>query len=159
MKIETKELELFGKRFDSFTKLRTVRGFCWTAINKTGKLAKQVVNNNWSRNKYVKKFEASGSIKSGYDKASRYIVQDESGKPISRSQFVKDGRPVNRLMVYNKRKGKSKRTKTSYYADVVLQRKANQRVYDNSTRKILNNDLQKGISIAVHDAFKKIGGK
>ena len=159
MKIETKELELFGKQFDSFTKLKTVRGFCWTAIQKTGKLAKQVVNNNWSRNKYVNKFEASGSIKSGYDKASRYIVQDENGKPMSRSQFVKDGKLVNRLMVYNKRKGKSKRTRKSYYADVVLQRKANQRVYDGRTQRILENDLQKGISIAIPDAFKKIGGK
>lgn len=159
MKIETKELELFGKRFDSFTKLKTVRGFCWTAIQKTGKLAKQVINNNWSRNKYVKKFEASGSIKSGFDKASRYIVQDENGKPVSRSQFVRDGRTVNRLMVYNKRKGKSKRTKTSYYADVVLQRKANQRVYDNRTMRILNADLEKGMSKAIPDAFKKIGGK
>lgn len=159
MKIETKELELFGKRFDSFTKLKTVRGFCWTAIQKTGKLAKQVVNNNWSRNKYVNKFEASGSIKSGYAGASRYIVQDENGKPMSRSQFVKDGKLVNRLMVYNKRKGKSKRTRKSYYADVVLQRKANQRVYNGRTQRILENDLQKGISIAIPDAFKKIGGK
>lgn len=159
MKIDTRELELFGKRFDSFTKLRTVRGFCWTAIQKTGKLAKQVVNNNWSRNRYVKKFEASGSIKSGYSNASRYIVQDESGKPISRSQFVKDGKLVNRLMIYNKRKGKSKRTRTSYYADKVLQRKAGQRVYDDRTRRILDADLQKGLSKAIPDAFKTIGGK
>lgn len=159
MKIETKELELFGKRFDSFTKAKTVRGFVWTALQKTGKLAKQVVNNNWSRNKYVRKFTESGSIKSGYDKASRYIVQDESGKPISRSQFVKGERVVNRLMVYNKRKGKSKRAKKSYYADVVLQRLANKRVYDDRTRRIINNDLEKGISIAIPDAFKKIGGK
>lgn len=159
MKLETKELELFGQRFDSFTKAKTVRGFCWTAIQKTGKLGKQVVNNNWSRNNFVKKFEANGTIKSGYAKASRYIIQDEEGKPVTRSRFVKGEQSVNRIMVYNKRKGKSNRIKKSYYADNVLQRLANKRTYDDRTRRILNNDLKKGISKAIPDAFKKIGGK
>lgn len=159
MKIETKELEIFGKRFDSFTKAKTVRGFCWTAINKTGKLGKQVVNNNWSRNKFVKKFEASGSIKPGYNQASRYIIQDKNGKPLKRAEFVNDGAMVNRIMVYNKRKAKSKRTKRSYYADTVLQRLDRKRVYDDRTRRILERDFESGISKAIPDAFKKIGGK
>lgn len=159
MKIETKELELFGKRFDSFTKLKTVRGFCWTAIQRTGKLSKQVVNNNWARNKFVKKFIASGVLKSGYEKASRYIVQDQNGKPLRRAQFVNDGQTVNRIMVYNKRKAKSKRSKRSYYADVVLQRKDHKSVYDARTKRILEKDLETGISKAIPDAFKKIGGK
>lgn len=159
MKLDTKELELFGKRFDSFTKAKTVRGFCWTAIQKTGKLGKQVVNNNWSRNNFVKKFEATGSIKSGYANASRYIVLDETGRLVTRSRFVKGEQSVNRIMVYNKRKGKSKRAKKSYYADKVLQRLANKRTYDDRTMRILNADLEKGISKAIPDAFKRIGGK
>ena len=159
MKIETKELELFGKRFDSFVKLKIVRGFCWTAINKTGKLGKQVVSNNWSRNKFVNKFIANGSLKSGYDKASRYIIQAKNGKPLRRAEFVNDGVMVNRIMIYNKRKAKTKRTKRSFYADTVLQRIAKQRVYDERTKRILEADLKKGISIAIPDAFKKIGGK
>lgn len=146
-------------RFDSFIKAKTVRGFCWTAIQRTGKLAKQVVNKNWSRNKYVKKFIASGNLKSGYNTSSRYVVQAKNGKPLSRSEFVNDGQMVNKLMVYNKRKAKSKRTKLSYYADTVLQRIDRKRVYDERTKRILENDLKKGISIAIPDAFKKIGGK
>lgn len=159
MKLDTKQLELFGKRFDSFTKARTVRGFCWTAINKTGKLGKQVVNNNWSRNKFVRKFVDSGSLKSGYSQASRYVIQAKNGKPLKRSEFVNDGTMVNRIMVYNKRKAKSKRYKRSYYADTVLQRLSGKRVYDNRTQQILERDLKIGISKAIPDAFKKIGGK
>lgn len=159
MKIETKELELFGKRFDSFTKTKVVRGFCWTAINKTGKLGKQVVNNNWSRNKFINKFVASGSLKSGYSQASRYIIQAKNGKPLRRAEFVNDGTMANRIMVYNKRKAKSKRYKRSYYADTVLQRLTHQRVYDGRTQQILDRDFKTGISKAIPDAFKKIGGK
>ena len=159
MRLDTKELELFGMRFDSFIKAKTVRGFCWTAIQRTGKLAKQVVNNNWSRNNYVKKFIASGHLKSGYTRASRYVVQAKNGKPLSRSEFVNDGQMVNRLMVYNKRKAKGRRNKRSYYADIVLQRIDRKRVYDERTKRILGRDLARGISIAIPDAFRKIGGK